>query len=173
MKPAASARARKASWWGYFNPLQGFILNLTQVSNPSLIETVSAPAVAQSGIKMRRSGSSCKGPAVNCCSPVSTNKYRGMLRVVRESTDTCSRGKGGFICRHIHLFVHKQQAQRDTDLQGEDLLYPTRTTLQSSNHKPAGCQATPQPRGWRPSPSKATAEDDAPGSTKPKCVTTS
>lgn len=146
-------------------------MNVPYTSNPSLIEIISAPAVAQSGIKMRRSDSSCKGLAVNCCSPVSTNKYRGMLRVVSKSTDMFTGRVDLFANACIYLCVSSRP--REALLCKERLCcYPTRTKLQSSNCKAAGCRAIPQPRGWRPSPSKAAAED-APGSTKPKRVITS
>lgn len=91
-----------------------------------------------------------------------------MLRVVRESTDTCSHRKGGFICKRMYLFVHKQQAHRDTALQGEALLLPHQDQppaqqLQGAEppHSPG---AGDLPRG------QATAEDNAPESTKPNCA---
>ena len=122
-------------------------MNLTCTSNPSLIEIISAPAVAQSGIKMRRPDSSCKGLAVNCCSSASTNKYRSMLRVVSESTDTCSHRKGGFICKCVYLFVHKQQAWRGTALQGEALLLPHRGQAPEQQLQACKVQSHPEAPG--------------------------
>lgn len=66
------------------------LMNLTCTSNPSLVGITPVPAVAQPGIKMRRSDSGREGPAADCCSPARANKYHGMPRVVSESTDTCS-----------------------------------------------------------------------------------
>lgn len=122
-------------------------MNLRCTSNPSLIEVISAPAVAQSGIKMRRPDSSCKGLAVNCCSPVSTNKYRSMLRVVSESSDTCSHRKGGFICKHVYLFVHKQQARTGTALQGKALLLPHQDQAPEQQMQACGVQSHPAASG--------------------------
>lgn len=34
-----------------------------------------------------------------------------MLRVVSESTDTCSHRKGGFTCKHMYLFVLQQPGE--------------------------------------------------------------
>lgn len=71
-----------------------------------------------------------------------------MLRVVSESTDTCSHRKGGFTCKHMYLFVLKQQARRGTALQGGALLLPTGAKLQRRKCNPAGCRAILQPWGW-------------------------
>lgn len=48
-----------------------------------------------------------------------------MLRVVSESTDTCSHRKGGFSRKHMYLFVLKQQARRGSALRGGALLSPS------------------------------------------------
>lgn len=66
-----------------------------------------------------------------------------MLRVVSESTDTCSHRKGGFTCKHMYLFVLKQEARRGTALRGGALLLPTGAKLRRRNCNPAGCRAIP------------------------------
>lgn len=81
-----------------------------------------------------------------------------------------------FASMHIYLCINSRP--REALLCKERLCcYPTGAKLQSSNCNPGECRASPTSLGLETfpmqSPSKTTAEEDAPGSTKPKRVITS